>query len=203
VFLKKFWLRLDVGIGELGIELIPISNSSWYCIGPQCKFYCLDDNASPFEILVTNPILFYVWMHRSGGIEFWLCTHLHPLPGTPGLDLSPGNGENYSQWRKARRGRRARQQREAGKGGRRSKVGMGRRASGAEGARRGATLVGGGARGRARRSWLIEGELGRSAELVGGGSREGRRVTTPPEIIPYYLLNHSIWSLSDNKEVSR
>jgi hypothetical protein len=148
VFLKKFWLRLDVGIGELGIELIPISNSSWYCIGPQCKFYCLDDNASPFEILVTNPILFYVWMHRSGGIEFWLCTHLHPLPGTPGLDLSPGNGENYSQWRKARRGRRARQQREAGKGGRRSKVGMGRRASGAEGARRGATLVGGGARGR-------------------------------------------------------
>jgi hypothetical protein len=28
-------------------------------------------------------------------------------------------------------------------------------------------------------------------------------VTTPPEIIPYYHLNHSIWSLSDNKEVSR
>jgi hypothetical protein len=28
-------------------------------------------------------------------------------------------------------------------------------------------------------------------------------VTTPPEIIPYYRLNHSIWSLSDNKEVSR
>jgi hypothetical protein len=27
-------------------------------------------------------------------------------------------------------------------------------------------------------------------------------VTTPPEIIPYYRLNHSIWSLSDNKEVS-
>jgi hypothetical protein len=24
-------------------------------------------------------------------------------------------------------------------------------------------------------------------------------VTTPPEIIPYYVLNHSIWSLSDNK----
>jgi hypothetical protein len=28
-------------------------------------------------------------------------------------------------------------------------------------------------------------------------------VTTPPEIIPYYRLNHSICSLSDNKEVSR
>jgi hypothetical protein len=30
-----------------------------------------------------------------------------------------------------------------------------------------------------------------------------RRVTTPSEIIPYYLLNHSIWSLSNNKESSR
>jgi hypothetical protein len=28
-------------------------------------------------------------------------------------------------------------------------------------------------------------------------------VTTPPEIIPYYRLNHSVWSLSDNKEISR
>jgi hypothetical protein len=28
-------------------------------------------------------------------------------------------------------------------------------------------------------------------------------VTTPFEIIPYYRLNHSIWSLSDNKEPSR
>jgi hypothetical protein len=28
-------------------------------------------------------------------------------------------------------------------------------------------------------------------------------VTTPPEIIPYYRLNHCIWSLSDNKEASR
>jgi hypothetical protein len=27
-------------------------------------------------------------------------------------------------------------------------------------------------------------------------------VTTPPEIIPYYRLNCSIWSLSDNKEAS-
>jgi hypothetical protein len=24
-------------------------------------------------------------------------------------------------------------------------------------------------------------------------------VTTPPEIIPYYCLNHSLWSLNDNK----
>jgi hypothetical protein len=29
-----------------------------------------------------------------------------------------------------------------------------------------------------------------------------RIVTTPPEIIPYYRLNHSISSLSDNKEAS-
>jgi hypothetical protein len=28
-------------------------------------------------------------------------------------------------------------------------------------------------------------------------------VTTPSVIIPYYRLNHSIWSLSDNKESSR
>jgi hypothetical protein len=28
-------------------------------------------------------------------------------------------------------------------------------------------------------------------------------VTTPLEIILYYRLNHSIWSLSDNKESSR
>jgi hypothetical protein len=32
---------------------------------------------------------------------------------------------------------------------------------------------------------------------------KGFFVTTPPEIIPYYRLNHSIWSLSDNKEASR
>jgi hypothetical protein len=32
--------------------------------------------------------------------------------------------------------------------------------------------------------------------------RRGLAVTTPPEIIPYYRLNHSIWSLSDNKESS-
>jgi hypothetical protein len=31
----------------------------------------------------------------------------------------------------------------------------------------------------------------------------GDSVTTPPGIIPYYRLNHSIWSLSDNKEASR
>jgi hypothetical protein len=28
-------------------------------------------------------------------------------------------------------------------------------------------------------------------------------VTTPPKIIPYYHLNHSIWSLSANKKASR
>jgi hypothetical protein len=31
----------------------------------------------------------------------------------------------------------------------------------------------------------------------------GGSVTTPSEIIPYYRLNHSSWSLSDNKEPSR
>jgi hypothetical protein len=33
--------------------------------------------------------------------------------------------------------------------------------------------------------------------------RLGTTVTTPSEIISYYRLNHSIWSLSNNKEVSR
>jgi hypothetical protein len=41
----------------------------------------------------------------------------------------------------------------------------------------------------------------------GGAATPARRarggVTTPSEIIPYYRLNHSIWSLSDNKELSR
>jgi hypothetical protein len=32
---------------------------------------------------------------------------------------------------------------------------------------------------------------------------KGLGVTTPFEIILYYHLNHSIWSLSDNKESSR
>jgi hypothetical protein len=47
---------------------------------------------------------------------------------------------------------------------------------------------------------------GISWRLVRRGSMEVTQseiVTTPPEIIPYYFLNHSIWSLSDNKEVSR
>jgi hypothetical protein len=35
------------------------------------------------------------------------------------------------------------------------------------------------------------------------GVRLGTTVTTPSEIISYYRLNHSIWSLSNNKEVSR
>jgi hypothetical protein len=46
----------------------------------------------------------------------------------------------------------------------------------------------------------------------GSGENEGKigdipeppkTVTTPSEIIPYYRLNHCIWSLSDNKESSR
>jgi hypothetical protein len=45
-------------------------------------------------------------------------------------------------------------------------------------------------------------------EAVGAifDGKKGKRVddvTTPPEIIPYYRLNHSFWSLSNNKEVSR
>jgi hypothetical protein len=54
-----------------------------------------------------------------------------------------------------------------------------------------------------------EGRLayGRKVCLVSARAREvegARReiVTTPPEIILYYRLNHSIWSLSDNKEAS-
>jgi hypothetical protein len=36
---------------------------------------------------------------------------------------------------------------------------------------------------------------------LGASSKTG--VTTPSEIIPYYRLDRSIWSLSDNKESSR
>jgi hypothetical protein len=32
--------------------------------------------------------------------------------------------------------------------------------------------------------------------------KERLYVTTPSKIIPYYRLNHSIWSLSDNRETS-
>jgi hypothetical protein len=39
----------------------------------------------------------------------------------------------------------------------------------------------------------------------GDGWHDGvvEAVITPSEIIPYYRLNHSIWSSSDNKESSR
>jgi hypothetical protein len=50
------------------------------------------------------------------------------------------------------------------------------------------------------RRWVLA--VGRELELT-AAARGGGSVTTPPEIIPYYHLNHSIWSLSDNKEVSR
>jgi hypothetical protein len=36
-----------------------------------------------------------------------------------------------------------------------------------------------------------------------GDSNQVTLVTTPSEIILYYCLNHSIWSLSDNKQSSR
>jgi hypothetical protein len=46
----------------------------------------------------------------------------------------------------------------------------------------------------------------RPTSLVGSDERffcaGSASVTTAPEIIPYYRLNHSFWSLSDNKEVS-
>jgi hypothetical protein len=38
-----------------------------------------------------------------------------------------------------------------------------------------------------------------SSHLRSTRSTSRTSVTTPPEIIPYYRLNHSIWSLSDNK----
>jgi hypothetical protein len=40
------------------------------------------------------------------------------------------------------------------------------------------------------------------AEEKGKRRRGTTTVTTPSEIISYYCLNHSIWSLSDNKESS-
>jgi hypothetical protein len=61
------------------------------------------------------------------------------------------------------------------------------------------------------RRWLGDTGAGKQAELRAGDGAAGGAgwraggagVTTPPEIIPYYRLNHSIWSLSDNKEASR
>jgi hypothetical protein len=44
--------------------------------------------------------------------------------------------------------------------------------------------------------------LTRQVSAVAGCSKRPP-VTTPSEIIPYYHLNHSVWSLSDNKESSR
>jgi hypothetical protein len=40
-------------------------------------------------------------------------------------------------------------------------------------------------------------------ELPWEKTDEETDVTTPPEIILYYRLNHSFWSLSDSKEASR
>jgi hypothetical protein len=42
-----------------------------------------------------------------------------------------------------------------------------------------------------------------SSSPIPGYSEPSPVVTTPSEIILYYRLNHSIWSLSDNKESSR
>jgi hypothetical protein len=61
--------------------------------------------------------------------------------------------------------------------------------------------VAGGRRSRVSRTGGEEG--GGEGRKKGGRERRGTGVTTPSEIIPYYRLNHSIWSLSDNKEVSR
>jgi hypothetical protein len=49
---------------------------------------------------------------------------------------------------------------------------------------------------------LLAGLLGARSQVPGVPGTHVR-VTTPPEITPYYHLNHSFWSLSDNKEVSR
>jgi hypothetical protein len=48
--------------------------------------------------------------------------------------------------------------------------------------------------------WLIDSGCSRH---MTGDKGWFSSVTTPPEIIPYYDLNHSIWPLSDNKEPSR
>jgi hypothetical protein len=75
-------LRLEVCIGELGIELISISNPS-LCIGElgcivlywiKFEFYCLDNYALPFGIFITNPIHFPVCMHRRCS-EYGLICH--------------------------------------------------------------------------------------------------------------------------------
>jgi hypothetical protein len=53
-----------------------------------------------------------------------------------------------------------------------------------------------GARWSTRRSTTRSVVLDTSSGCLGPSNT----VTTPSEIIPYYHLNHSIWSLSDNKE---
>jgi hypothetical protein len=59
----------------------------------------------------------------------------------------------------------------------------------------------GGSRGK---GWICQVGPSGSERRKGRGKRAaGARVTTPSEIILYYRLNHSIWSLSDNKEPSR
>jgi hypothetical protein len=64
-------LRLDVDIGDLGIELVSIPNPWWYCIRPQFEFCCLDDFALPFRILGISLIQFLVWLCKTNEIEFW------------------------------------------------------------------------------------------------------------------------------------
>jgi hypothetical protein len=92
-------LRFEVCIGVFGIELMSTSNLSWYCIGPQFEFSCLDDCALPFGILVTNPIPFPICMHRRDGIEFWSPISIHsPHQGEP--PLMEGGWEGWrARWR--------------------------------------------------------------------------------------------------------
>jgi hypothetical protein len=51
--------------------------------------------------------------------------------------------------------------------------------------------------------WAWNGLLDAFRRFSGGFEHFWALVITPSEIIPYYRLNHSIWSLSDNKESSR
>jgi hypothetical protein len=50
---------------------------------------------------------------------------------------------------------------------------------------------------------LVSDDLYQATAKVANETTPVSAVTTPPEIILYYRLNHSIWSLSDNKETSR
>jgi hypothetical protein len=65
----SLWLCLNVGIGDLGIELVPITNQQWYCIGCQFQFYCLDDYALTYWKSWKHANSIPVWIPKSNELK--------------------------------------------------------------------------------------------------------------------------------------